>query len=140
MCEAIAPELFQPKAKTYLNRFSHHPSFKSLETSAHKGCNVCSLIYSSIYNKRHVQEYQCAGTGGPDDPPIEYSYSGLSGNSTVKEGHRTYISVSPYRKGENDRGYPVSFLYKIGQNGVTHEFDLEYSGERILLILPTSCA
>ena len=131
MCEAIPPDLFEG---SILNFHVHHPSLKSLESSAKDGCNVCSLLHDTIVNSRYKYSYPCGGAGGPDslaDLESRYIYTGLPQNVASKDSFRTYLQIYKFKEKHYD-SWIHSLSYQVGRRGFQHRFDLEFSGLRTL--------
>jgi hypothetical protein len=129
MCEAIPPSLFEGTA---MNFHVHHPSVKSLESSAKDDCNLCSLLHETIVNSRYKYVYPCGGTAGPDflaELESKYTYTGLSQNVTSKDSHRTYLQIYNFKEKPHD-GWIYVLSYQVGRRGFKHRFDIEFSGTR----------
>jgi hypothetical protein len=108
----------------------HHPSLKSLESSAKDGCNLCSLLHNTIVTSRYKYSSPCGGTAGPDfleQLESTYTQSGLPQNVASKDGHRTYLQISKYKEMPYD-GWIYVFMYQVGRRGYEHRFDIEFSG------------
>ena len=131
MCEAIPLDLFEG---SIVNFHVHHPSLKSLESSAKGGCNVCSLFHDKIVNSRYKYSYPYGGTGGTDslaELESRYTYTGLPQNVASKDCLRTYLQIYKFKEKHYD-GWIRNLSYQVGRRGFQHRFDLEFSGLRTL--------
>lgn len=135
-CRAIPMSLFfEPPHSDPRTFVLHHNSFKSLESSAAAGCNVCSLLYSTM----------APAQLGPRHPCFEAGYDQvlfpLRRATTFANDQRVYLHMKSYRYKHSGIS-PNYLVCRVGASGGdqgVHALDMEYSGTVLLnLICPVN--
>ena len=124
MRESIPIDIFSKSASGSDSFLVHHPSLKSLESSAKDGCSICVLICDNISKIRHqVPEHHNGDIDVVHEQEVFTSYQ----NTVSKEGHRPQLSVRRYKLTPSSNEF-TKLVYKVGRNGAEHYFDVESSG------------